>query len=259
MNILPSPPTDNIYKFCAIVGAWLCSLLIVSIVVIVYTTMQHVDSTREYSNYSLSKFYLQQIEKRAKSIDEGDLTKNIIEWAPFKDGSDLEINFLKVSAKNHSDFIREYELRPKTNQDQLFKLIDTKELKICFPIFAFVAIMLMLWGFKKWHSELQTKIDDSAQVDLEVKRLALKKAHLEFVDLEQKTTREAQESKLDLKIKEIQFQRNKEELEILISSKTLMNDLLVQDLNSKILLTKKTTLELHQLEEKSKENCGSRS
>ncbi len=210
--------------------------------------MQHIDSTRERSNYSLSKFYLQQIEKRAKSIEEGDLTKNIIDWAPFKDGSSNEINFLRISARNHSDFIREYEQKAKPDTDLVFKIIDTPGVKFCIPIFAAVSVILMLWGFKKWYTELQTKMDDGAQIDLAIKKLTLEKASLELIDIERKTTRETQESNLNLRIKELMIQRNEEELKNLISSKVLMNDLLVHDLNSKVLLTKKTELELRQLE-----------
>lgn len=248
MNILPSPPTDNIYKFCAIIGAWLCTLSIAAIAFIVYTTMQHLDFSLQRSNNSLSKYYLQQIEKRTKSIEKGELSKNIIEWSPFKDGSENEINFLKVASRNHSESIRELDSKAVSDTDLVFKIIDNLGLKSCIPILAAFSFLLMLWGFKKWYNELQTKIDNGANIDLAIKDLNLKKIRLELVDIEQRAKREAEEADLDHKLKRLLIQKNEEELNNLILTKTLMNDLLVQDLNSKVLLAKKTELELSLLE-----------
>ena len=108
MQILPSLPTDNIYKLKAIAGLWMLAGFVVLGFWSVYWQYQLEVQTRHTMSYYSSVNTERDVLARMKSMREGKFNENILKWVPPNLTISEEQNLLKIALENHRGTIALY-------------------------------------------------------------------------------------------------------------------------------------------------------
>jgi hypothetical protein len=189
MNIIPKPPTDNLYKFIAITGVWFVFFVVASMMYISYLSFQIEREGLDFSTYSDSKYLIFKIDKRLTSISKKEFDKNVLDTIPTIDGGKREVQFLTNLKEIHSKVVGKYEIRKNESKysDQI-ELINTTGLLWVVFMLVFSAVICFFYGFKAWFTQVQKPADNALKLDLELKQLSIDKLKLE-IDIARKSTR----------------------------------------------------------------------
>lgn len=105
IKFLPTPPTDNLYKFMAIFGAWALLILAVFMMGVGYLGFKSKEETQQTIAYYRTTSTVRHIQDRLAAIQAGRLEDAIVSWAPLHDGSDAEKTFLQNALQNNQTYL----------------------------------------------------------------------------------------------------------------------------------------------------------
>ncbi|WP_152596885.1 hypothetical protein [Chromobacterium haemolyticum] len=108
MQILPTLPTDNIYKLKAVAGLWMLAGLFVFCFWSVYWQYQVEVQTRHTMAYYSSVNSERNIVARINSIQSGNIDENEVKWISSNLGVDEEKKLLEIALVNNRKTIAMY-------------------------------------------------------------------------------------------------------------------------------------------------------
>lgn len=174
MNILPTPPTDSLYKFSAISG----------MLIIIFSLACYVYLTFQISNMQKTTTLMGQARLADKSIKEIDCRINAIKAGKVdecrykeikKENLQDELELLEIIKKNEISTIQEYD-KFKTLSQPLRDNIDWVFNGVIYYIFMFIESLscaLLVFGFFGWYTNIQKPTNELTLLDLKIKRLEL--------------------------------------------------------------------------------------
>jgi hypothetical protein len=174
LNFFPTPPTDNFYKFLAILGAWLMGAVVALFMLLGYFNYDIEKQSLAQTYHFQTTQKLEKIKRRQKSIELGNIQENIIDNARFSDGSHQEIKYLNDFESRLKIRIKEYNKVARTDYKKVFEVI--KATGFMYFIYSLIAAaILCFWiGFKNWYFKVQKVNDELLGLDLKIKRLTLR-------------------------------------------------------------------------------------
>ncbi|SYZ83251.1 Uncharacterised protein [Vibrio paracholerae] len=179
MTFFPTPPTDNLYKFCAIFGAWLVAAVVALFVLLEYVTYDLEKQSLAQMHHFRTTSNYQKIVDRLSSIEQGDLGENIIEWLPNSDGSVQEVKHLHEIKSNYQKLIEEYENEVRIDYGEIIEVVDATRIMWLIYVLIGLAAFCFYFGFKYWYVKVQKVSDELMQKDLAIKRLTLEQLERE--------------------------------------------------------------------------------
>lgn len=78
MYLLPTPPTDNLYKYMALTGLWLCFGVLALIAVLYYQNFESQEFNKQQSWMYSKEDAKRKFESRLDSLSKGRLTENTL-------------------------------------------------------------------------------------------------------------------------------------------------------------------------------------
>lgn len=180
MQVFPSPPTDNLYKFMAIIGSWLMTLVMASFMFMEYINYDIKRQSTDQDNYRDSLKTIRNIEKREKSITNGNLEENILSWTFASDGSERETEFLSEVKTRNQDQVSKFEKDKKTDYNQWFNIIDETDAKLLIFLVTAIGSLCLYFGFLQWYKKVQKYDDKSLLLEVKIKELTIKKLEHEL-------------------------------------------------------------------------------
>lgn len=174
MQILPSIPTDNFYKFIAITGVWLTLGTIIFLIYLGYLNYRLEIERIESNSYFRSSSTLRNVELRLKSIEEGKLTENILAWTPDFEKIEDERVFLEKLKDNNEKVVKEYEANEEIKAHEVLSIAEKMGLTWILPIYIFSSLICFSYGFKHWINKVQKPTDELLQLDIQIKKLTIK-------------------------------------------------------------------------------------
>jgi hypothetical protein len=175
MNWFPTPPTDNLYKFLAVLGAWGVLFVLALLVLLTYQNHEHAEYNKKLSFLYSEQSWLQKAELRLKSLKENRLGENLL---PSISGS--------FSPKNEELFLENAAVLSRERLSELKELARHPPENI-FPFLASIHFDQLLlgtlplvfgslyFGFRQWLA-LQRISDELLRLDLTLKRKQAKEA-----------------------------------------------------------------------------------
>nr|PMK12041.1 hypothetical protein BCU07_11075 [Vibrio sp. 10N.261.54.E10] len=173
VNFFPTPPTDNLYKFCAIFGAWLVAGVIALFMLLGYVMYDAEKQLIAQTHHIRTTGNYQRVLDRLESIEQGNLGENIIEWTLISDGSEQEVQGLLQIKSNHEKAIKEYEEAIRTDYRNAFDIAEATGVMWVILILITIAVFFFYFGFKYWYVKVQKVSDELMLTDLKIKRLTL--------------------------------------------------------------------------------------
>lgn len=175
MNWFPTPPTDNLYKFLAILGSWGVLLVLGSIVVLVYQNHEHAEFNKRLEALYSEESWLQKAEARITSLKGKRPTENSISGISDRFSPKEESLFLlrAVSlSKERLAQLKEIEMHPPANLFPFLALIHFDRWLL--GILA-IALGCFYYGFRQW-LVLQRTSDELLRFDLILKKVQVQKS-----------------------------------------------------------------------------------
>lgn len=209
MNILPSTPTDNIYKFMAISGLWFIAGFIFLYVWLIKTEVDLKNHSQLIRSYSDSKIILNKINLRLESIRANKISDNLIDWIPADTDIESEKIILSEAKKNHQEYIDKVKNKVDKEVGEELKLFERLDIKIISFIYIILTAALTVFGFSGWFKKTHKIEEQTRAIDLLIKQKTLEKINLE-IDSYKNIEKQTKQSDLSLKLKSIE----KIELEI---------------------------------------------
>ncbi|MGI9950699.1 hypothetical protein [Vibrio hyugaensis] len=173
MKFFPTPPTDNLYKFHAILGSWLVGASLVLYVLIKYVSYDLELQLADQSHHMRTERDLVKVNERLESIAKGNLEENKVSWVRGADGSPDEVAYLKQLKENFETSIQVYKDTEKIDYGRIFDIVEATDLWWIIGFLMFIAGLLFYSGFKNWYYKVQKPQDELIQLDLKIKRLTL--------------------------------------------------------------------------------------
>ena len=185
MRFIPSPPTDNIHKFKAILGLLISTLFLAFLFYLKYLSF-HFEKANELQMYAIkAESTLKKIDCRLEAIKVGRIEK-----CPFdpllKDGSEKEIESLIFRRAVQERQISNYKVHADISKpiNDNVEWVVASHLNMVLGAVAGTGIVLFVVGFRDWHLKVQKNADEINEIDLELKKVELKIKNLELSKLE---------------------------------------------------------------------------
>lgn len=179
MKPIPTAPTDNLYKFVAIIGFWMFFGLIALVGWVVYLQYEIKDNAIESRAYFRSVGALREIEARLEAIESGRIDENKLEWVPEAWDLDQEKHFLNIAEENHSQSIAENQHAADSNVGEDLRYLKHPVVIAFGLLYALTMSFCLLIGFKRW----KQKIHDP-ELYFNKKNTELLERSIEKLDLE---------------------------------------------------------------------------
>lgn len=183
MNGIPSTPTDNIYKFMAISGLWLCAGFIALCIWIVNTQVQLDKERLKSQSYFFSVNMEREIENRLNSIGAGKPAENRLHWVPASYTLEQEKQFISEALKNHQETISKNKDVLESTTGEEFRLLERWEVKIFGLFYVFLMTGLTWFGFSRWVTKTHLVDEELRNIDKDIKLKSLEKTELEIKQL----------------------------------------------------------------------------
>lgn len=187
MNFLPKPPTDNLYKFVAILGLWMIIFTMAIGFFINFMTYQIDQETEAVVRLMGYDSKLSRIERRLQSIEAGELGENILEAAPVHDGSEEEMSYLADVKDRIKENMNKLESRG-ADYVQAVNVAWTIKLHWLLYIFPALSCLFFWFGFRQWYLKIQKPSDYALEQQRRISELTIKKLEQEIA-LTKKTSR----------------------------------------------------------------------
>ncbi|WP_412498459.1 hypothetical protein [Vibrio furnissii] len=179
VKFFPTPPTDNLYKFCAILGAWLVAGVIALFILLGYVTYDLEKQSVAQTHHFRTMSNYEKVIDRLSSIEQGKLDENIIEWLPSSDGSENEVDRLLEIKANQEKAITEYENEIRTDYGEIFEVVEATGIWWVIYVLISLSVLCFYFGFKLWYIKVQKISDELLVLDVEIKRLTLRQLEKE--------------------------------------------------------------------------------
>jgi hypothetical protein len=189
MQILPSPPTDNLFKFMTVSGAWLFAGCIALLGFAIYSQLKESDSISYRSHIEYGQSVVREIDRRLDSISKGKLGENKpLQLCPDRQTPVQEMECLTQVKERWGRSIKEYEQQQAVGEYEyaVRKLVTTKDFSYVYMGIFFVATVLLVFGILGWLKnqkmqnellakdlDIKKKQDDVLGVELDIKKLQL--------------------------------------------------------------------------------------
>jgi len=175
MNWLPTPPTDSLHKYVALNGLWFTYAVLAFLAVMHYQNFEHQEFNKNQSWLLSKQESLRKFDARLASLSKGKNSENIILGISDHFTPSDEKAFLQKAASLTREDIAGLTEQTKKVPGNLFLLGAYFRIDIIFMVMALAAWLFAYWGFRNWIKS-QRVADEIQKVDLELKRLQLKKA-----------------------------------------------------------------------------------
>lgn len=195
MKIIPSPPTDNLYKFVAIFGLWLCTVLVVFLGFTNYLVYESAQEARLTGYYVFAEGRINEVSRRIKAIDEGRKLDDLVADIPRMPSLAQEREFLENIRTRFQKNLAERKPVPQW-RSQFFEQLDAMGGEYTVAAFSLVAVGCFYFGFRGWYRNVQGPSEQAAHIDLQLKR---KELDLKHIELRQK--------EVELRLKECELRR----------------------------------------------------
>jgi len=176
MNWFPTPPTDNLYKFLAILGAWGLLFVFGSLLVISYQNYEHEEFNKKLMSLYSEESWLRKAEARLKSLKENRAGENVIpeisKHFPPKEESLFLSNAIALSRERLAQ-LKEGTKQPPENAVPF--LVSIRFDRWLLVVLA-VTLGFFYFGFRQWFV-LQRMSDELLKLDLVLKKAQVKEAH----------------------------------------------------------------------------------
>lgn len=151
IKFLPTPPTDNLYKFMAIFGAWALLILALFMMGIGYLGFKSKEETQQTIAYYRTTSTVQHIQDRLAAIQAGRLKDAIVPWAPLHDGSGAEKAFLQNALRNNQAYLAHHHDDADRHDIWTYWQIFSATHGIYFILaLGGTGIFCFLFGFRRW-------------------------------------------------------------------------------------------------------------
>jgi len=186
MQILPSLPTDNIYKLKAIAGLWMLAGFVVLGFWSVYWQYQLEVQTRHTMSYYSSVNTERDVLARIKSMREGKFNENILKWVPPNLTISEEQNLLKIALENHRRTIALYKKEAEEERGNFLFYLGENVIIATLSVYVLLMCYLLFFGFDRWYRQVQKPYEQALAADFEIKKLTMEKMRLEIASLSKK-------------------------------------------------------------------------
>lgn len=190
MKLPQSVPTDNLYKFSAILGLLLTVLFTTGYFYVDYVTQTMKASTRLVFPASIAEEENETIACRWKALEKGKLDECIIEGLP-NDGSEAEKTKLRHRQRVNQEILDRYAKYEKITKpvSDFFEILGEKSVYFIWVITAIciLSVLLLVFGFWRWISKIQNPMNKATELDLKIKELELEKLEIEVKKLKEPT------------------------------------------------------------------------
>lgn len=186
MNPIPAAPTDNLYKFVAILGLWMFFGLLALIGWLVYLEYEFKDKSIASISYFRSVQALSDIENRLESIRTGGLEENKLDWVPKSWDLDQELHALEVARENHSESVAKNQHAIGSEAGKNLRYLKDPTV-IGFGIL-YITLMsfCILIGFLRWKKNIQDPEIYFMKKNTELVERSIDKMDLEIRALKEK-------------------------------------------------------------------------
>lgn len=151
IQFLPSPPTDNLYKFMAIFGAWALLILSVFLMGTDYLAFKSKVEAQQTIAYYRATHNVKLIQDRLAAIQAGRLNDAIVPWAPHHDGSDSEKVFLQNGLQNNQAYVTHHQDDADRDDVQTdWQILSAIHGLFYILVFGGVGIFCLISGFYRW-------------------------------------------------------------------------------------------------------------
>lgn len=185
MNGIPIAPTDNMYKFMAISGLWFFAGFIAFYIWLVNVDIQLEKEKLRTQAYFVSVNMEREIENRLKSIKDGKVSENRLDWVPASFTSEQETLFIRQALTNHRLTISKNKDIIDNRIGEELSLFDRWDVMIAGIVYVTLMVGLIWFGFSRWitkthfldeklkYLERDIKIKSMEKMELEIKQLKL--------------------------------------------------------------------------------------
>jgi hypothetical protein len=175
MNWFPTPPTDNLYKFLAVLGAWGMLFVLALLVLLSYQNYEHAEYNKKLSFLYSEQSWLQKAELRLKSLKENRPGENSIPSISTSFSPKDEALFLTNAATLSRERLAELKDLTRRPPESIFPVLAAIHFdQLLLGIFPFVFGSLY-FGFRQWLA-LQRISDEMLKLDLTLKRKQVQEA-----------------------------------------------------------------------------------
>lgn len=186
MQVLPTLPTDNIYKLKAIAGLWMFAGLLAFGVWLVYWQYQLEVQTRHTMSYYSAVNTERDVLARMKSIQNGLFSENKLKWMPPDLPLKDEQNLLNLALENNREIIALYKKEAKEERGDFILFLNEKAVITFVIAYALTMVYLLYFGFSRWRRKIQNPSEQAIVADNEIKRLTIEKINLEMAAMSRK-------------------------------------------------------------------------
>lgn len=183
MQILPAPPTDNIYKFAAITGIWFAVALAVIFLGLAYVKDQNIIERQRSSNYDYAVAQVALIARRLDFIASGNEDSGRLVWMPISVPVEAEKPQLDNLLREYRATVTTYEATPRSEvvqRSEQLVIVVSYWFYVVFALIIVLAVVLTIFGFGGWYRYVQRPAERLLEVELKLRHAELKKLELEL-------------------------------------------------------------------------------
>ena len=181
---LPAIPTDNIYKFFAILGLWMMLGVAALLGWFIYLDFQLEDQSIASRAYYSSLNSLEDIESRLNSIEQGEFDQNKLDWIPSNWDIEQEKHALTFAQDNHTETISNNKWAIKREVGKELRYLEHPAIISAGVAYIAIAVFLFYFGFKGWKIQVHDLDVEIKQANIQLVKLSNKKLELEIKSLQ---------------------------------------------------------------------------
>jgi len=160
IQLLPSPPTDNLYKFMAIFGAWVLLILALFVMGIGYLSFKSREESQQAIAYTRSVGTVLHIQDRLDAIQAGRLNDAIVTWFFFNDTAATEKAFLRKALQNNKEYLAHHQGDAERHEAWTFwQILEATHSIVFILALGGVGIFCFMYGFRRWYKRVQRVSD----------------------------------------------------------------------------------------------------
>lgn len=180
IQLLPAPPTDNLYKFMAIFGAWTLLILAVFMMGVDYLVYKSKEEMQQTVAYYRATDNIQHIQDRLAAIQAGQLNKAIVWWAPIHDGSKAEKIYLQNDLQLNQAYLNRHQGDDHRHDAKTYwKIFSAIHAIVYILVLGGIGIFCLVSGFYRWW-RVQRISDDMLLDQQNCQKMTNKKLKLEL-------------------------------------------------------------------------------
>lgn len=177
---LPSPPTDNLYKFMAILGAWTLLILAVFLMGVDYLAFKSKEEAQQTIAYYRAAHNVQLIQDRLAAIQAGRLNDAIVPGSSPHDGSNSERTRLQNGLQNNQDYVTRHQDDAYRDDAQTdWQILSAIHGLYYILVLGGVGIFCLIPGFYRWW-RIQRVSDDLLDSQLKFQKMTNQKLQLKL-------------------------------------------------------------------------------